>query len=142
MMNRLGDGMDSSNQKSGEVNGFKTLIVEDNAPFRVSLKESLEALFPSMIVQEAAEGEEALQKVESFLPGLIFMDIHLPGENGLQLTKKIKATHPALPIIILTNYDIPEYRQAAFEYGANSFIPKDSLDWGQIETLVKSFYRF
>jgi len=134
--------MDFSNPKSGRISGFKTLIVEDNAPFRLSLRESLETLFPSMTVEEAAEGVEALQKVESFLPELIFMDIHLPGENGLELTKKIKATYPALPIIILTNYDIPEYREAAFKYGANSFIPKDSLDWEKIESLVKSFYLF
>jgi CheY-like chemotaxis protein len=129
-----------SNPNSEKTNGFKTLIVEDNAPFRLSLRESLEALFPSMIVQEAAEGGEALQKVESFLPELIFMDIHLPGENGLQLTQKIKTNYPALPIIILTSYDVPEYREAALKYGANSFITKDSLDWGKIETLVKSFY--
>jgi DNA-binding NarL/FixJ family response regulator len=125
---------------SGVIKNFKTLIVEDNASFRRSLKESLETLFPSMIIQEAAEGSEALQKVDTFLPELIFMDIHLPGENGLQLTKKIKVNHPALPIIVLTNYDLPEYREAAFQYGANSFITKDSLNWGEIESLVKSFY--
>ena len=134
--------MGLSHPNSENRNGFKTLIVEDNAPFRLSLRESLEALFPSMIVHEAAEGGEALQKVESFLPELIFMDIHLPGENGLQLTQKIKTNYPALPIIILTSYDVPEYRDAALKYGANSFITKDSLDWGKIETLVKSFYRF
>lgn len=140
MVNHLGDGMDFSNPSTGEIKGFKTLIVEDNAPFRLSLRETLETLFPSIIVQEAAEGGEALQKVESFLPGLIFMDIHLPGENGLQLTQKIKTSYPALPIIILTSYDLPEYREAAFKCGANSYITKDSLDWGRIETLVKSFY--
>ena len=140
MVNCSGDGMDLSNPKSGEIKGFKTLIVEDNAPFRLSLKETLQTLFPSMIVQEAAEGGEALQKVESFLPELIFMDIHLHGENGLQLTQKIRTYYPGVPIIILTHYDFPEYREAAFKYGANFFIPKDSLDWGQIETLVKSFY--
>jgi CheY-like chemotaxis protein len=134
------DDMDFSKQSSGEITGFKTLIVEDNAPFRLSLKESLQSLFPSMVIQEAAEGGEALQKVESFLPGLIFMDIHLPGENGLHLTQKIKTNYPALPIIILTSYDLPEYREAAFKYGANSFMTKDSLDWKKIETLVKSFY--
>jgi DNA-binding NarL/FixJ family response regulator len=85
---------------------------------------------------------EALQKVESFLPELIFRDIRLPGENGLQLTRKIKTNYPEVPIIVLTSYDVPEYREAAFKYGATSFIPKDSLDWGKIESLVKSFYPF
>jgi hypothetical protein len=49
-----GDSMDLYNPNSGEIKGFKTLIVEDNAPFRLSLRETLETLFPSMIVQEAA----------------------------------------------------------------------------------------
>ncbi len=124
---------------SGDVSKLKALIVEDNASFRGTLKESLQTLFPSMVIHEAGEGKEALQKVDTFHPELIFMDIRLPGENGLQLTQKIKATYPETKVMILTNYDTQEYREAAVRCGANCFIPKDSMNWELLETLVKSF---
>ena len=103
---------------------FKTLIVEDNVTFRRSLKELLCTRFPSMAVEEAGDGEEALQKIDAFVPDLIFMDIKLPGENGLQITRKVKTKYPEMIIIILTYYDSPEHREAAFQCGANYFLPK------------------
>ena len=121
----------------GEVK-LKTLIVENNASFRGMLKENLLARFPSMVIQEAEEGKEALQRVAALQPELIFMDLQLPGENGLQLTKKIKTSHPGIKVIILTGHDILEYREAAARCGADAFVTKDSLTSGQIEELVKS----
>ena len=91
-----------------------------------------------MIITEAGDGEEALRKIDTVLPNLIFMDINLPGENGLELTRKIKATHSETPIIILTSYDLPEYRQAAYEYGANSFLVKGSFTLAELITMVES----
>ena len=116
----------------------KILIVEDHAVFRQSLKEILQAQFPGIVVEEAAEGNEALKKTDDLHPDLIFMDIKLPGENGLELTKKIKNRYPETPIIILTSYDLPEYRQIAFQYGANYFVPKCSSIREEILKLVKS----
>ncbi len=123
---------------SGKVLNLKTLIVEDNASFREVLKEKLRTLSPSMEVYEAAEGNEALQKVDALKPDLVFMDIRLPGENGLQLSQKIKARYPHIKIIILTNYDALEYREAAIRSGGDCYIPKDSLNYIQIEKLIKS----
>ena len=103
---------------------FKTLIVEDNVTFRRSLKELLCARFSSMAVEEAGDGEEALQKIDAFVPDLIFMDIKLPGESGLHVTKRVKSKYPEMIIIILTYYDSPEHREAAFRCGANYYLPK------------------
>lgn len=83
-------------------------------------------------------GEKALGIVEAESPNLIFMDIQLPRENGLDLTKKIKERYPRVIVVVVTTYDIPEYREAAFRYGANRFMPKDSLDWKEIEDVVES----
>ena len=130
--------MVSSNRNSSNGYEFKTLIVEDNASFRQYFKENLQIRFPSMVIEEVGDGNEVLPKVEVLSPALIFMDIRLPGENGLQLTKKIKKNHSDIKIVILTSYDLPEYREAAFQYGANSFMTKDSLNWGEIDTLIKS----
>jgi DNA-binding NarL/FixJ family response regulator len=128
-----------SRSTSRELKGLKTLIVEDYAPFREMLQEGLQKLFSSMLIEQAAEGSEALQKVDTFLPNLIFMDIKLPGENGLQLTRKIKAKYPDMNVTILTDCDSMEYQEAAFRYGADHFICKGSSNWAEIETLVQSF---
>jgi len=116
----------------------RILIVEDNASFRQSLKEILHLQFPSIVIEEAAEGNEALRKVDTFFPDLIFMDINLPGKNGLLLTQKIKKDHPEIIICILTSYDLPQYREAALQCGASCFITKDSLVWKEIEALIKA----
>ena len=117
---------------------FKTLIVEDSAIYRQLLKEALYSRFPSMDISEAMDGEEALQKVKTLLPDLVFMDIKLPGESGLEVTRKIKTQYPNIFIIILTTYDLPEYREAAYQYNANYFLSKGSTSKEDILTLVDS----
>lgn len=116
----------------------KVLIVEDSAFYRQLLKEALLSRFPSMELFEAADGEAALRKIETFLPELVFMDIKLPGESGLELTKKIKTQYPNMIIIILTAYDIPEYREAAVQAKANYFLSKGVASKENILTLVDS----
>ncbi len=123
----------------GPASKSNALIVEDNDLFRETLKESLEKLFPWMGVHEAGEANEALRKVATFRPELIIMDIHLPGEeNGLQLTQKIRVSYPDTKVMILTNYDTQEYREAAERCGVNCFVAKASLNQGKLETLLKS----
>jgi len=62
----------------------------------------------------------------------------LPGETGLEVTRKIKTQHPDTVVIILTSYDLPEYREAASQYKANYFLSKGSATKEQIVSLVKS----
>ena len=88
-------------------------------------------------IYEAIDGREALLQVETLHPNLIFMDIRLPGENGIQLTQKIKARYPNITVIILTGYDLAEYREASFQY-ADYFFSKDSVATQNILTLVES----
>jgi CheY-like chemotaxis protein len=107
-----------------EMSMFNALLVEDNVSFRQALSDVLLSYFPSINVDEAGDGEEALSKIEYQRPNLILMDIQLPGENGLGITKKIKQVYEDIVIVILTNNDLPEYRQQAFRNGADYFIAK------------------
>jgi len=91
-----------------------------------------------MVIEEGAERNETLRKVGTFFPYLIFMDIKLPGKSGLYLIKKIKKDHPKIIIVILTCYDSPAYRDAAFECEADHFIDKGTLIWKEIEALIRS----
>jgi DNA-binding NarL/FixJ family response regulator len=128
----------NSTKHDNSNNPFRALIVEDNIPFRQFFQENLHDHFPLMAVEEAGEGVEAMQKVNSGCPDLIFMDIRLPGESGLDLTKKIKQKYPDVKIMILTSYDLPEYRETAKKYGADHFIIKGSASWDEIINIVTS----
>jgi len=116
-----------SEKKSLRLDMERISIVEDNPFFLQFLKETLHARFPPTDIVEAANGEEALQKIRTLPPDAIFMDLRLPGANGLELTRKIKAQYPNIIIVILTNYDLPEYREAAVQSGADHFLSKDSF---------------
>jgi len=128
----------SSPSAPDQAKEFKTLLVEDHVPFRHFFKKSLYKEFPKILIEEATNGTEALEKVTSFVPDLIFMDIHLQDENGLELTRKIKNLHAYIEIVILTVFDLPEYRQAAKRYGVQDFIIKGLTPWKEIVALVKS----
>jgi DNA-binding NarL/FixJ family response regulator len=118
---------------------LKAMIVEDNISFREMFRDWLLTQYPSTEVIEAGSGEEALKRLRSYAFDLVFMDINLPGENGLEITRKIKAGWQDIPVTIITSYDMPEYREAAIGCGANSFIAKDSLKWDEISTLIKCY---
>ena len=113
------------------------MLVEDDDGFRRSLASLLTSRFPGILLDEAANGSEAMERVESFLPHLIFMDIKLPDQNGLEITRRVKALHPDIDVIILTSYDFPEYRQAAAASGAYSFLSKGSSTAEEIQDLVE-----
>lgn len=130
--------MSSLNRKNGRNTMFRTMLVEDNPSFRQILKDNLQDLFPPMEIIEAGDGVEAFQKIDFHPPDLIFMDVRLPGENGLELTRKIKADHPGIIVIILTSYESPEYREAAKRNKADYFFSKDAITNNEIFALVKS----
>ncbi len=131
--------MDSSNPSPKRMNKLRLLIVEDNNLFRQTVRESLQASFPEIAIDEAANGVDALKKVNVFAPDLILMDMRLPGESGLALTKKIKAIYPDIIIFILTNYDSRECREAASRYGADRYIAKDSFK--RVVELIRSYFK-
>src|SRR4030042_3543797 len=133
-LREIRDEMERLMRSSG---GLKVLIVEDSTLFRQLLKETLHDRFPSIEIHEAVDGEGAFREIETSRPDLIFMDIRLPGENGLEVTKKVKTRFPSIIVIILTGYDLPEYREFSNQY-ADYFFSKDSSTTENIFTLVKS----
>ncbi len=117
---------------------FKILIVDPNDPFRRSLKKVLVNRFPLVDVQEAADGDEGLRIVEATHPDIIFLEIHLQAETGLELASRIKADHPDIIIVILTSYDLPEYKIAVEQSGIEHMVPKDDWTGEDMIALVQS----
>jgi DNA-binding NarL/FixJ family response regulator len=114
------------------------LIVEDDPVFLRIMKEIVSSGFPSVRLVGAASGEEAMAQFETAGPRLIFMDISLRDTNGLKLTKTMKERSPDIMVVIVTNHDTPEHREAAYEAGADSFISKSSNLAREVHSSVKS----
>ena len=120
------------------INMFRTMLVEDRLTLREIVKYYLELQFPSMEITEASNGIEASQKIGSQPPHLVFMDISLPGETGLELTRKIKKEHPEIIVVIVTGYDLPEYHEEARRCKADYFFTKGATTMDMLSDLVKS----
>ena len=117
---------------------FKILIIDPNTPFRKSLIKSLSSQFPDAELRDAVSGEEGLNQMDTFVPHLIFMDLYLPDISGLDLAKKIKASHCEIIMAIFVRYDSPEYQAAASECGVAHLIPKDDWTVKDILALVEA----
>jgi len=117
---------------------LRVLIVEDHRLFREAFRTSLHERLPSVVIEEAGSGEEALQRINGTPPDLIFTDMRLAGMNGLELSQELKKDFPRIRIAMLTGYDFPEYRRAASQQGVDRFFAKHSLEWKAIEEFVQS----
>ncbi len=120
-----------------EMRPFRILIVENNRICLESLNDILDENFAGIVIEEAENAREAMEKGDSFRPNLIFMDIGLPDGSGLELTKKIKTKYPDVSVAMLTSYDGPEYREAAFRFGASHFLTKGAVTRREIQDIVK-----
>ena len=104
---------------------MKVLIVDDNQQARQMIKHYLRELSDEF--RECADGAEAVSAYAEFLPDWVLMDWEMKQVNGLVATQNIIADFPAAKILIVTNYDEKDLRQAAAEAGASGFVLKDDL---------------
>jgi DNA-binding NarL/FixJ family response regulator len=104
----------------------KILLVDDHTLVRKGLAQLLISCMTDVEIVEAGDAEEA----DGLLAGQTFdvalVDIRLPGRGGLDLLRDIRRDVPGLPVIIVTNYDNPEYVKAAMAEGAAGYLLKDA----------------
>ena len=106
---------------------FNILIVDDHAVVRRGLKEIiLETVSRDVGFDEAASGREALQKTSNNNYDLVLLDISMPGRNGLETLKAIKAEKPDLPVLVLSMYPEEQFAMRSFKAGASGYITKES----------------
>jgi len=106
---------------------IRTLIVNDNPGFLKRVRDLLATDEQLEVIAEASDGEEAVSKALDLKPDLILMDVRMGGKNGLTATQRIKDENPEVAIIILSNYDLHEYREAAKTRGANGYVVKINM---------------
>ena len=114
------------------------LIVEDSLMFRKKFLQLLSSRFSTVVFQDVGSRKEALEKIGSSPPALVFMDISLAQEDGLELTSRIKDLYPNIYVSVLTGHSGPEYRQAAYQNGADSFMVKGATKLEAIFALLQS----
>ncbi len=107
---------------------MKIFLVEDHHIMRRGLASLLTTECEAEILGEVASGEEALALLDADnLPDLILMDISLPGINGIETTREIKARYPQVKVLVLSMYHNPTFVHQAMEAGASGYILKKSM---------------
>jgi DNA-binding NarL/FixJ family response regulator len=109
------------------MNPLRILLVDDSAEFLESAARALALHQELRIVGRAASGGAALEQVAALRPDLVLMDLAMPGMNGLETTRQIKARPAAPRVVIMTLYDVAGYRAAARDATADGFIAKSSI---------------
>ena len=118
---------------------MKMMIVDDNPRMRDTLKNLLQRQIMGIdTIYECSDGSEAIELFENAKPDWIFMDVAMEPVNGLTATKTITQSHPEAKIIIVTQYDDSEYREAARNSGACAYVLKENLL--DIPGIVKSLF--
>jgi DNA-binding NarL/FixJ family response regulator len=105
----------------------RTLLADDSADLRRRIKELLAAAPDIEIVGEAANGGEAIRRTRQLRPDLVLMDVSMPGTNGIDATRRLKREMPQIQIIVLSGYDLQEYREGALSSGASGYVIKEVL---------------
>jgi len=103
---------------------IKVLLAEDHVIVREGTREFVQREPDMEVVGEAGDGEEAVKLATKLKPDVVVMDIAMPKLNGIEATKKIKALHPSIAILILTAYDYDQYIFALLEAGAAGYLLK------------------
>jgi len=101
------------------------MIVDDHPLFRHGLRRILEAESDMQVIEEIADGKEAIEAAQRLKPDVILMDVNLPSVNGLQATREVKEKTPQVAIITLTAYHDEEQLFHAIRAGASAYYPKD-----------------
>ncbi|MCQ2107886.1 MAG: response regulator transcription factor [Fibrobacter sp.] len=117
---------------------YKILIVEDEEIIRFGLQDNFE--MENYIVETAVDGEEAIEKADTFLPHLILLDLMIPKKSGFEVCRYVRKKHPECLIIMLTAKTEETSKVAGLEMGADDYVTKP---FSILELLarVKAFLR-
>jgi DNA-binding NarL/FixJ family response regulator len=119
---------------------MKILLVDDHTLVRKGLAQLLISVMPDVEVTESGDAEEATRHLQRSTFDVALVDIRMPGRGGIELLQEIRREWPAVPVIIVTNYDNAEYVKAAMAEGAAGYLLKDSTpaDLSQAITVAVS----
>jgi len=103
---------------------IRIVVVDDHGLHRDGTRQILEQHADLQVIDEATSGEIALSIINQQHPDVVLMDIGLPGMNGIETTRRIRAAHPDVRVLMVTAYDDIEYVRGALEAGATGYLRK------------------
>ncbi len=109
-----------------DMKKISVLLADDHRILREGIKSLLEKAPDIQVVGEAAEGGEAVAKAQRLSPDVVLMDITMPGMNGLEATRQIKALKPGVKVLILTMHESNQYISQFLRSGASGYVLKDT----------------
>ncbi|MBI4787725.1 MAG: response regulator transcription factor [Chloroflexi bacterium] len=104
--------------------GIRVLVVDDHAVLREGICMLLGQHADLQVVGEARNGVEALDQVAALAPDVVLMDITMPQMDGLEATRQIKAHHPQVRVLVLTQHENKEYVLPLLQAGAAGYVLK------------------
>ena len=110
-------------------------VVDDHEIFRDGLRLLIDSTDDMTLIGEAESGADVLTKLADVQPNLILMDIHMPGENGIDVTRRIKQHYPDMIVLMLTMFEDDESVFAAMRAGASGYILKGIKHNEMLQTL-------
>jgi len=128
---------DQATERETTVPTTRILVVDDDAAFRQRVKAFFAREADMEVVAEASDGEEAITKAQELKPDVVLMDVRMPGLNGVSATRKLREEMPEVKVIMLSVFDLPEYKDAAMVSGASGYVVKKSM----IEALLPEIRR-
>ena len=119
--------MSETSETTVSEHPLQVLLVDDHDAYRHAIAEAINAEDDMCVVAEAADGEQAVWLAQYLWPSrldLVLMDIEMPRLDGIAATARIVASHPELPIIMLTVSDLDEHLFNAIRFGAVGYLRK------------------
>jgi len=116
---------------------MRVLIVDDHAILRRGLRSLLSDVFARAEFGEASNAEQALEQIEKKEWDVALLDITLPGKNGLDLLKELRAVRPRLPVLVLSVHPEDQFAVRALKAGAEGYMTKDSAPEELVQAIRK-----
>ena len=101
-----------------DTNRIQVLVADDHAPFRNGLRALLRSAADMQLIGEATTGDEAIALAAQLQPDVVLMDLHMPGVNGIDATRRILQSSPHISILVITMFDDDDSVFAALQAGA------------------------
>jgi two-component system, NarL family, invasion response regulator UvrY len=102
-------------------------VVDDQASFRMATAAALAAMEDFVLAGECETGESAIELIRNASAEIVLMDIHMPGMGGIEATRRIRAAHPDLIVLLMSTYDVEDLPAAAADCGAAAYLHKEQL---------------